>query len=226
MASPSTIDYPITMPTSPAFSRVHLRQKTVVSSSESPFTLKQQVVAHPGERWELDAILPPMKGEQAEKWKASLISLRGIFGTFILGLPETKSPHGSMASVARGRGADPNSILRPNGSNQAGDRVLQVMATGYGSDDTAFKAGDYIEIPDSDHTVNHPRLHKILKDAVLAGNGIARLDIWPALRKSPDNSRPIKIVDCQGTWRLTTDIGCDHTPVRKFDLAFSAIEDI
>lgn len=90
------ISYPISLPTTLGVGNIRLYAENVGSISQSPFTFDHQVFKHPGERWTASVSLPPMKRIDAEPWVAALLSLRGQYGTFLLGDPVADSPQGGI----------------------------------------------------------------------------------------------------------------------------------
>jgi hypothetical protein len=87
--------YPITLPSAPGFSRASFRMQNTVGATTSPFTRQQQVHAHQGEGWAVDLTLPPLRNPaRVGQWQAALASLRGMYGTFLLGDPDFTTPRG------------------------------------------------------------------------------------------------------------------------------------
>ena len=109
------ISYPLTLPTQTGIASVNLHAVNSVAISQSPFTYKQQVVAHTGQRWEAEVSLPPMKRSDAEVWIAFLLSLKGQRGTFLMGDPNCATARGS-ASITPGTPV-------VNGADQTGDSL-------------------------------------------------------------------------------------------------------
>lgn len=206
-----TISYPLSLPTTIGISSVTLRANNVSSISESPFTFRQQVFKHPGERWSATVILPQVTREYMEEWVAFLLSLRGAEGTFRLGDPQCQTPRGLAASL-------PGTPL-VMGAGQTGNSVaidgLPLSMTGY------LKAGDYLQI----RAGSSARLHKVLTDVSSNGSGQATVDIWPAIRSAhPDNSA-CYVADTKGNFRLQSNtvewtINYDNS----YNLQFDAVE--
>ena len=103
------ISYPLTMPTDTGIRSVELRAINAVAYSRSPFSFAGQAFAYSGQMWQADVTLPPMKRTDAEQWIAWLVSLRGAYGSFLLGDP--------LGCVARGVATG---TPRIKGSNQTG----------------------------------------------------------------------------------------------------------
>jgi hypothetical protein len=183
-----TISFPLTLPTVTGISSIDLRAINVVSISESPFTLKQQVVAHTGQRWEAEVTIPPIKREQAEVWVSFLVSLQGVRGTFLLGDPANATPRGSASSA-------PGTPL-VNGASQTGDSLTidgcPASATGY------LKAGDYIQLGGGSTAT----LHKVLQDVNTNGSGQATIDLWPYIRNAPSDNSTVVVSNAVGVFGL------------------------
>jgi hypothetical protein len=90
------ITYPLSMPTNYGMSNITLGAENTGAISQSPFTFNQQIIRHTGERWLATVTLPPMHRVDAEPWIAFLLSLKGTYGTFLLGDPNAVQPQGSV----------------------------------------------------------------------------------------------------------------------------------
>lgn len=90
------ITYPLSIPTNLGPSNISLSAENVGAISQSPFTFNQQVIKHSGERWLSTVTLPPMKRSDAEPWISFLLSLKGTYGTFLMGDPNAVQPQGSV----------------------------------------------------------------------------------------------------------------------------------
>ena len=153
------ISYPLTLPTITGIRNVDFRAVNAVAYSASPFTFAGQAHAYPGQMWQAEITLPAMHRSTAEAWIAFLMSLRGQYGTFLLGDPRACALRGTAASCA---------ITGAAGANT----VSAVVPSGQ-----TLLAGDYIQLG----TGSGARLHKVL--ANYTGTGAAAdLEIWPALR--------------------------------------------
>lgn len=203
-----TITYPLALPSAPGFRTSRFEASNVVGMTASPFTYSQQVYVHQGARWAATLTLPPMKRAQAAAWCAFLVSLRGSYGTFLLGDPDAKTPQG----VATG-------TPLVNGADQTGS---QLVTDGWTAGQTGIlKAGDYLQLGSGATS----RLHMVLQDADSDGSGNATFDIWPPLRESPANNDPIVVSQTQGVFRLSTpDVGWDANEISVFGVSFAAIE--
>lgn len=93
-----TITYPLTMPSHTGIRSVEMRATNAVAYGRSPFTFGGQVFAYSGQMWQADITLPPMKRANAEQWIAWLMSLRGQYGTFLMGDPRGCTPRGTALS--------------------------------------------------------------------------------------------------------------------------------
>lgn len=191
-----TITFPITLPTD-LVRRVTIRARSTVGLSSSPFTYSQQVFVHPGEMWEADVELRPMRRDEAEVIVSILTALNGREGTLLFGDPANALPRG----VATGTplvvgGGQTGKVLAIDGWTPSTSGIL--------------KAGDWLQIG--------THLHKVVKDANSDGTGLATPDIWPRLRASPADNDPVIVSGAQGIWRLASNL-------REWSIGLSRIYD-
>jgi hypothetical protein len=201
------IIYPLTLPAVPGFTRSRLVPRSVVSASASPFTGEQQIYRHQGEWWEFEAGLPPMRRGVAEAWLAALTSLFGRHGTFLFGDPDGKTAFGTFTGTPL-----------VDGAGQTGN----VLATKGWTAAITLKAGNYIQLGSGAAT----RLHKLLKDAVTDGAGLAALDIFPRLRESPAADAAIVTTNCQGVFRLNAAFEWSADQLSNYGVSFGGVEAI
>ena len=71
------ITYPLATPTSIGIESIELRAVNSVAISQSPYTYKQQVVSHGGQKWEASVTIPSVHRDKAAQWKAMLVALKG-----------------------------------------------------------------------------------------------------------------------------------------------------
>jgi len=204
------ISYPLTFPTHTGIRGVSLRAINAVAYERSPFTFAGQAQASAGQMWAADVTLPPMKYEDAERWIAWLVSLRGQFGTFTMGDP--------MRCIARGtaRGTDTVTV---NGAGQTGQDLAidsdQTSELGY------LKAGDYIQLGSGASAT----LHKVLVDADTDASGNATVTLWPHVRTAPSNGATVTVQSTVGRWRLAgneTEWSVNEAMI--YGISFSAME--
>lgn len=145
--------YPITLPTAPRPRDVSWKQSSRVAVASSPFTGQAQVVAHPGQWWEITAELPPLNAAQSAEWAGALLSLNGREGTFKFA-PTDATPQVAVSGT----------VLVAAVS----DTYLDLSGmTG------TFTAGDWIQIEDG--------LYRITTgDTAVAGE--ATIEVWPKPR--------------------------------------------
>jgi len=201
------INYPLSLPTQSAIAKIRLTANDIVGISQSPFTAAQQVYKYPGQFWEADVTLPPMKRADAEYWVAFLLKLNGPFGTFLLGDP--------LGATARGvaTGAPKVSV-----GGQTGN---ELVTYGWTTSQTGIlRAGDYIQLG-SGATA---QLYKILDDVNSDGSGNATLTIWPSLRSSPADEAPITVSSPKGNFRLTSPAAWDIDEASIYGMTFGARE--
>lgn len=207
-----SISYPLSLPTHTGIRSVNIRAINAVAYDASPFTFAGQAQASAGQMWAMDVTLPPMKYEDAERWIAWLVSLRGQFGTFTMGDP--------ARSLARGtaRGTDTVTV---NGGSQTGEDLNitsdQLSETGY------LLAGDYIQLGSGSSAT----LHKVLVDADTDASGDATLTLWPHVRTAPSDAATVTVQATAGRWRLDsnqTEWSVNEAAI--YGLSFSAMEAI
>lgn len=204
--------YPLTLPTHTGIRSINIRAVNVVAYERSPFTLSGQAQASAGQGWAADVTLPPMKYEDAEQWNAWLLSLRGQFGTFLMGDP--------VRALARGsaRGTDTVTV---NGAGQTGENLNitsdQLSALEY------LKAGDYIQLGSGISTT----LHKVLVDVDTDASGNATLTLWPHVRTAPSNGATVVVENAKGRWRLSSNESeWSVNEASIYGISFSAMEAI
>ena len=174
------ITYPVALPTHTGIAQIELRAVNAVAYSQSPFTFAGQAHAYQGQMWQADVTLPPMKAADAEQWLGFLLSLRGQYGTFLLGDPLRTSLRGTATSC---------SITGSSGDNT----VSATVPSG-----ETLLAGDYIQLG----SAGTATLHKVLVDYTGTG-AAADLEIWPAIRTTHTASSAI-LSNAKGNFRLST----------------------
>jgi len=206
------ITYPLALPTTTGIANITLTARNTVGVTTSPFTLKQQVQQHAGQRWEALVTLPPLDRDEAEEWISFLMKLSGSFGTFLLGDPNAATPRGGIKDY-------PSDAMEVNGASQSGNslNIDQATAsiTGY------LKAGDYIQIG----SASTSQFHKVLNDADSDSSGELTVDIWPNLRQSPVDGSRVYAANAVGVFRLAnnqTDFSIDQASI--YGLSFRAVE--
>lgn len=171
------LSYPLDTPTTIGIESIELRAVNAVAVSQSPFTYKQQVISHGGQKWEASVSIPSVRRDKAAEWKAMLVGLKGQVGTFLLGDPDYATPQGTVSSCTL--------------SGSAGDETVTVVMTG------TLKAGDYIQLGSG----SSARLHQVLADQ----DGDGSLEIWPALR-SDYSSATVTFNNPKGVFRLSNNV--------------------
>ena len=208
------ITYPLSLPTNVGIANITFMAKNAVAITSSPFTFKQQIFKHPGEAWEASVSLPPMRREDAELWVAFLVSLKGQFGTFLMGDPNGATPRGAAAT-------NPGTPL-VNGANQTGNELdidgLPVSVGNY------LRAGDYIQLGSGSTAT----LHKVLNNrSTTAGGAIVNLDIWPSIRTAPADNAVVTVSNCVGRWRLKDNIAqWQINNISSYGITFDCVEAI
>lgn len=174
------ISYPLALPTVTRVRSIDLTAINAVAYSQSPFTFAGQAHAYQGQMWQADVSLPPMRRTAAEQWIAFLLSLRGQYGTFLLGDPTCSSIRGTATSC---------SITGASGDNT----VSATVPSG-----ETLLAGDYIQLG----SAGTATLHKVLVDYTGTGTA-ANLEIWPAIRTTHTASSTT-LSNAKGNFRLSS----------------------
>ena len=181
-----SISYPLSLPTNTRIRTIDLTAINAVAYSQSPFTFSGQAHAYSGQMWQADITLPAMRRSDADQWTTFLMSLRGQFGTFLLGDPVACSPRGLAGSF----------LGTPVITNQTGGTI---SVTGASRSKTNWLlAGDYIQIG----TAADATLHKVLQNASTDGSGGTTLEVWPHVRGTRSGS--IAVNNTVGNFRLSS----------------------
>lgn len=192
------ISYPISTPSTIGIESITLRAVNAVATSQSPFTYKQQIVSHGGQRWEASITIPAVRRDTAADWKAFLVTLKGQQGTFLLSDPDYATPRGDVSACTL--------------SGSTGDESVTVVMTG------TLKAGDYIQLGSG----SGAKLHQVLVDQT--GNGT--LEIWPALRDDY-TSASVTFNNAKGVFRLATNVSeWSINNSSAYGITFEAVEAI
>jgi len=192
------INYPLALPTITGVRSIELQATNAVAVSRSPFTFASQVHAYSGQMWSASLTLPPMRLTEARQWTAWLTSLRGQYGSFLLGDTSCSQISGTATSATV--------------TGSAGDNTVAVTMIG------TILAGDMIQIG----TGADATLHKVLVDQ--SGNG--SLEIWPALRRDRLAAN-LTLTNAQGVFRLASnDVAWSVDEASIYGISFSAVEKI
>ena len=192
------ITYPLDAPTSIGIESIEFRAVNAVAISQSPYTYKQQVVSHGGQKWEASVTIPSVLRDKAAQWKAMLVALKGPTGTFLLGDPDYATPQGTVTACTL--------------TGTAGDETVTVVMTG------SLLAGDYIQLGDS----GSAKLHQVLQDQ----SGDGTLEIWPPLRT--DYSVKTVVFNApKGVFRLANNVtSWSINNASAYGISFEAVEAI
>jgi len=190
------ISYPLSTPTTIGIESIELRAVNAVAVSQSPFTYKQQVISHGGQKWEAAVNIPSVHRDKAAEWKAMLVGLKGQVGTFLLGDPDYATPQGTVSSCTL--------------TGSTGDDTVTVVMTG------TLKAGDYIQLGSG----SSAKLHQVLLDQ----DGDGSLEIWPSLR-SDYTGATVTFDSPKGVFRLGTNItSWSINNASAYGISFEAVE--
>jgi len=206
------IIYPLSLPTTIGIAEIELRANNVVGVSQSPFTYKQQVVQHQGQRWEASVSIPPVRKDLAEEWIAFLISLKGPVGTFYLGDPNMATPRGTISAGA---------LVTLASAASAGDETVALTKSGGPEKSNVLLPGDYIQIgTDSSRT-----LHKVLNTVNWDANGAGTADIWPHIRGTVASGTSVVHQSTTGKFRLTSGLtSWSINNASIYGISFDAVE--
>jgi hypothetical protein len=184
-----SITYPLTPPAISGIGPqdITLQMVNVVGESESPFTLSQQQQQWPGQRFNLEANLPPLTLAEGEQWVTFLGALFGKYGTFLMGDYARLTPQGPLSGSPL-----------VSGTNANGSNTLVIRGAAAGVANWAI-AGDYLQLTAS---AGPKRLHKILQNASTDGSGNVTVAIFPNIRETLVDGLAIVTTNCVGTWRL------------------------
>ena len=190
------LTYPLDTPTTIGVESIELRAVNAVAVSQSPFTYKQQVISHGGQKWEASVTIPSVHRDKAAEWKALLVGLKGQVGTFLLGDPDYATPQGTVSSCTL--------------TGSAGDETVDVVMTG------TLKAGDYIQLGSG----SSAKLHQVLLDQ----DGDGSLEIWPALR-SDYTGATVVFDNPKGVFRLSNNVtSWSINNASIYGISFEAVE--
>ena len=193
------ISYPLSFPNNNSICSIDLTTRNAIAVSRSPFTYAEQIHSYSGQQWEAVVTLKPMVRSDAEAWLSFLVSLRGQYGTFLLGDPGGYSLQSSAA---------PSSATI---TGSAGSGSLSVTMTG------TITAGDYIQIGSSSSAT----LHKVLETKVNSGT----LEVWPFLRVNHNSATSLVLTNPRGRFRLASnETNWSLNELRHYGITFAAME--
>lgn len=187
---------------------MRIGHRSVVGVAESPFTLSQQVYAHPGEVWSAELDFPPLERAEAEDLIGMLLALNGMEGTFLMGDP--------LGKTARGTWSGSSPVV--SGAHAAGLKTIGIRNV----DGKTWKRGDWLQFGSGSTT----HLHKIVQDGSQVGSpSLASIEIWPRTRTTLADGDAITIASPRGLWRLASNVGgWDLIDAMEYGVRLSAIE--
>jgi hypothetical protein len=204
------ISYPRDLPTNIGFAQVTLRAVNQTAMTMSPFTYKQQIYNHSGQRWEAECQVPPLKRDDAEEWIAWLLSMNGRAGSFLMGDPLGDTARGTLGGTPVVNGAD-----------QVGGSL---SIDGCSNNITNWlKAGDYLQLGSGSTAT----LHKVLQNVNTDGSGQASLDLWPYMRTAPVDGSIVITSNAVGRFRLNSgEQDWTINNISSYGITFAAVEAI
>jgi hypothetical protein len=152
----------IDLPTPPIQSQFSPRMVTAGGLLRSPIGGAAIGVNHPGDRHALDVVIPPLREDQARKWRARLIRSAATRVPLRLAWPQSDMPSLGVVTV--------------DGAGQTG----MILAITGGTVDAIAPEGGYFSVSDG---VRYD-LYMVAEDRELSG-GDTLLDIAPMLRRPP-----------------------------------------
>ena len=207
------ITYPLATPTSIGIESIELRAVNAVAISQSPFTFKQQVISHGGQKWEASISIPPVHRDLAEPWVSMLTALGGPAGTFLLGDPNMVIPQGT-ASLGAG-------LPKVNGS-QVPSNTISIKGLPINRANFLI-AGDYIQFGSGSSST----LHKVLTTVTTSATGTVSLDIWPSTRRTLNDDEVVTLSNAKGVFRLaSTSTSWQINQSSTYGISFDAVEAI
>lgn len=190
------ITYPVSTPTSIGIANVEFRAINAVAYSMSPFTFQGQTHVYQGQAWSVDVTIPPVRKDLAEEWVAFLLSLRGQFGTFLLGDPNCDGPQGTATTLSV--------------TGTAGSSTVSATING------TLKAGDWFSLGSGTST----RLYKVVQDIAATGN----MEIYPALRANA-TAASAELSAPKGVFRLASnETTWSINEMSAYGISFGAME--
>lgn len=151
------------------FTTLELRNNTptIVSTSLSGLENRTQVGT---QYWSFTATFNNISDSQRRQIMGFLMSKRGNFSPFSIGLPEPfEDSSGNYAT---------SPITISTGAAGA----TTVVGTGVSNSTLILKAGDFVSF------ANHNKVYMVTADATSTGSGQVSVNLWPALRTSVASS--------------------------------------
>lgn len=206
MAAPT---YPLTVPSSPYYSKStwSLQRKTALSVS--PFSGVQQIYEYDYALWTATLTLPSMKRVDAANWQAFILKLHGRKGTFLLGDPDARLPRGNISGGV---------TLGANAS--VGDYTI-TLSTAQTSQVNVFRAGDYIQLG----SAGTSKLYMIVDNATSDGSGNVDVNIEPPIKTAGTSGDTVVYNNPKGLFRMVSpETDWDADDVGKYGISFAVME--
>jgi hypothetical protein len=182
----------ITLPASPGFRAVEFSFEDAGAENKSPFTGWTQVLQWPGSDMLSGTMtLPPMTQDQADAWKAALMSCRGKANGFMLGDPAKNKLGGNT------QGSIPLVDGSVAGSNVAGTTILSTK-NWKPSSFRLLLPGDYLQIG--------VRLHVVMYAVNSDASGKASIEIYPSIRETPADGLAVNLNKPKGLFRRKNNV--------------------
>jgi hypothetical protein len=200
----------IPLPSSPGFSGISVSMMDAVANVPSPFVpSQQQTQIWPGaDAWSLKLSLPKMHRKFAGAWLGFLAGMRGMQNVVQLGDPLGADPQGKAEGAP---------VCATSGSNNALNATTLVTRGWVANVFGQLQPGDYLQIGS--------RLHQAVAQVNSDGSGNASISVWPSLREVPADGTAIKLVNCQGVFRLASNLRTWHADATQlYQVSFQFTE--
>lgn len=195
----ATYSYPISMPTSPGFTKSKWSLERAVAVNRSPFTGDQSTYEYDLALWKATLTLPPMKRAQAKEWQAFFMKLHGRRGTFLLGDPDAREATGTATSAA------------VSGTYSLGGDQVGLTLNG------SLNIGDFVQLGSD----SNPKYYMVVNNIAASGT----VDIEPPLKASVTTSTPVTISSPKGEFRMdNNELGWDANALSNYGITFSCTE--
>lgn len=177
------ITYPLALPTTPAPVSTDINLVHIVGRSRSKFNASRQVQDWGGAFWRASVSLPAMLRATADPWLAFFSLLHGVYGTFLMGDWDRRTPRGTIAGTVLVKGAD-----------QTGNGLAVDGATPA----TTLLKGDHIQVEN--------RLYRVVADLTFDGSGEGIIQVEPRLRSAPADNAVVTYTSPKGLFALTSNV--------------------
>lgn len=181
-----------------------LRRVNAVGFSQGPFSLREDVMVWPGQRWEVELEFLPQVRADAAVLEAFLTSLRGSAGMFRIGDPWQSLPRGAN-----------NGTPFLKGAAVAGSQTIETDGWAV-SIAGQLLANDLIQIRSD--------LYVVLEDVNSDAAGVATIHLWPDLRAAYSDNTVVITENARGVFRLQRSPAFSRDRLGYFGTRLEAVE--